>query len=103
MRDPAGAFSKYYSDLDCIIDDALWSPHVWEDDKALYSWGPPPPPSFANPRRRRRPHDQSPQCRRLNTAPAPAGAPVAHRAAPQVTEKAGRNAMSLYSDGLTSG
>jgi len=49
LRDPAGTFSEYYSDLDCIIDDALWSPRVWEDDKALYSWGPPPPPSFVNP------------------------------------------------------
>ena len=49
MRDPAGTFSEYYSDLDCISDDALWSPRVWEGDKALYSWGPPPPPSFVNP------------------------------------------------------
>jgi catechol 2,3-dioxygenase-like lactoylglutathione lyase family enzyme len=49
LRDPAGTFSEYYSDLDCIIDDALWSPRVWDDDKALYSWGPPPPPSFLNP------------------------------------------------------
>jgi catechol 2,3-dioxygenase-like lactoylglutathione lyase family enzyme len=49
LRDPAGTFSEYYSDLDCIIDDALWSPRVWDDDKALYSWGPPPPPSFVNP------------------------------------------------------
>ncbi len=49
LRDPAGTFSEYYSDLDCIIDDALWSPRVWEEDKALYSWGPPPPPSFVNP------------------------------------------------------
>ncbi|WP_194891486.1 VOC family protein [Catenulispora pinisilvae] len=49
LRDPAGTFSEYYSDLDCIIDDALWSPRVWDEDKALYSWGPPPPPSFVNP------------------------------------------------------
>jgi catechol 2,3-dioxygenase-like lactoylglutathione lyase family enzyme len=49
LRDPAGTFSEYYSDLDCIVDDALWSPRVWEDDKAMYSWGPPPPPSFVNP------------------------------------------------------
>ena len=49
LRDPAGTFSEYYSDLDCIVDDALWSPRVWEGDKALYSWGPPPPPSFVNP------------------------------------------------------
>jgi catechol 2,3-dioxygenase-like lactoylglutathione lyase family enzyme len=49
LRDPAGTFSEYYSDLDCIIDDALWAPQVWDDDKALYSWGPPPPPSFVHP------------------------------------------------------
>jgi catechol 2,3-dioxygenase-like lactoylglutathione lyase family enzyme len=49
LRDPAGTFSEYYSDLDCIIDDALWSPRVWEGDKALYSWGPPTPPSFVKP------------------------------------------------------
>jgi catechol 2,3-dioxygenase-like lactoylglutathione lyase family enzyme len=49
LRDPAGTFSEYYSDLDCIIDDALWSARVWDDDKALYSWGPPVPPSFLNP------------------------------------------------------
>ncbi|WP_030903271.1 VOC family protein [Streptomyces sp. NRRL F-5126] len=49
LRDPAGTFSEYYSDLDCIAEDALWSPRVWEADKALYSWGPPPPPSFVDP------------------------------------------------------
>jgi catechol 2,3-dioxygenase-like lactoylglutathione lyase family enzyme len=49
LRDPAGTFSEYYSDLDCIVDDALWSPQVWEDDKAAYSWGPPLPPSFIRP------------------------------------------------------
>src|SRR6185437_8650579 len=26
LRDPAGNFSEYYSDLDCIVDDALWKP-----------------------------------------------------------------------------
>jgi catechol 2,3-dioxygenase-like lactoylglutathione lyase family enzyme len=49
LKDPAGTFSEYYADLDCIVEDALWSPRVWEDDKALYSWGPPPPSSFLNP------------------------------------------------------
>jgi catechol 2,3-dioxygenase-like lactoylglutathione lyase family enzyme len=49
LRDPAGTFSEYYSDLDCVVDDELWDPRVWEDDKALYSWGPPPPSSFINP------------------------------------------------------
>jgi catechol 2,3-dioxygenase-like lactoylglutathione lyase family enzyme len=49
LRDPAGNFSEYYSDLDCIIDDALWTPGVWEGVRGLYSWGPPPPPSFLAP------------------------------------------------------
>jgi len=50
LKDPAGNFSEYYSDIDCIVDDALWKPSVFEDNaKALYSWGPPPPPSFLAP------------------------------------------------------
>jgi hypothetical protein len=49
LKDPAGNFSEYYSDLDCIVDDALWTPGVWEGAKSLYAWGPPPPPSFLAP------------------------------------------------------
>ncbi|HWD05908.1 MAG TPA: VOC family protein [Amycolatopsis sp.] len=49
LKDPAGNFSEYYSDLDCIVDDALWQPGVWEGTRGLYSWGPPPPPSFLAP------------------------------------------------------
>ncbi len=49
LKDPAGNFSEYYSDLDCIVDDALWHPQVWEGARGLYSWGPPPPPSFLAP------------------------------------------------------
>jgi len=26
LRDPAGNFSEYYSDIDCILDDQLWEP-----------------------------------------------------------------------------
>jgi hypothetical protein len=26
LKDPAGNFSEYYSDMDCIIDDQLWTP-----------------------------------------------------------------------------
>ena len=29
LKDPAGNFSEYYSDMDCIIDDQLWKPEVW--------------------------------------------------------------------------
>ncbi|WP_280460754.1 VOC family protein [Nocardia carnea] len=49
LKDPAGNFSEYYSDLDCIVDDALWKPGVWEGVRGLYNWGPPPPPSFLAP------------------------------------------------------
>jgi catechol 2,3-dioxygenase-like lactoylglutathione lyase family enzyme len=49
LKDPAGNFSEYYSDLDCIPDDQLWTPQDWEGARALYSWGPPPPPSFLAP------------------------------------------------------
>jgi catechol 2,3-dioxygenase-like lactoylglutathione lyase family enzyme len=49
FRDPAGNFAEYYSDLDCIVDDQLWKPQVWEGMRALYSWGPPPPASFLRP------------------------------------------------------
>jgi catechol 2,3-dioxygenase-like lactoylglutathione lyase family enzyme len=49
LKDPAGNFSEYYSDLDCIVDDALWKPGVFEGAKGLYAWGPPPPPSFLAP------------------------------------------------------
>lgn len=49
LKDPAGNFSEYYSDIDCIVDDALWKPGVWEGARALYDWGPPPPASFLAP------------------------------------------------------
>jgi hypothetical protein len=49
LKDPAGNFSEYYSDLDCIVDDALWQPGVWDGMHSLYNWGPPPPPSFLAP------------------------------------------------------
>lgn len=49
LRDPAGNFSEYYSDIDCIVDDQLWKPGIWEGDAGLYAWGPPPPPSFLAP------------------------------------------------------
>ncbi len=49
LKDPAGNFTEYYADLDCIVDDELWSPGVWEGAKSLYAWGPPVPPSFLAP------------------------------------------------------
>ena len=26
LKDPAGNFSEYYADMDCIVDDQLWKP-----------------------------------------------------------------------------
>ncbi|MBF6332237.1 VOC family protein [Nocardia transvalensis] len=49
LKDPAGNFSEYYSDMDSILDDQLWQPEVFEGAQGLFSWGPPPPPSFLEP------------------------------------------------------
>ena len=50
LRDPAGNFSEYYSDMDIITDDQLWTPGTWEPSlRALYSWGPDVPPSMLEP------------------------------------------------------
>ncbi|MFH7341135.1 VOC family protein [Streptomyces sp. KHY 26] len=49
LKDPAGNFSEYYSDMDCVVDDQLWTPEVLEGTKGLFDWGPPPPPSFLAP------------------------------------------------------
>ena len=47
LRDPAGNFSEYYSDMDTITDDQLWTPGTWEPSlRALYAWGPDVPPSM---------------------------------------------------------
>ncbi|MCZ4521765.1 VOC family protein [Rhodococcus ruber] len=49
LKDPAGNFSEYYSDMDTVPEDELWSPQVLEGLQGLYAWGPPPPPSFLEP------------------------------------------------------
>ncbi len=49
LKDPAGNFTEYYADLDCIVDDELWKPGVFDGAEGLYSWGPPVPPSFLAP------------------------------------------------------
>ncbi len=50
LRDPAGNFSEYYSDMDTITDDHLWTPGTWEPSlRALYAWGPDVPPSMLEP------------------------------------------------------
>lgn len=49
LKDPAGNFSEYYSDMDCIVNDRLWTPEVLEGARGLFNWGPPPPASFLAP------------------------------------------------------
>ncbi len=49
LKDPAGNFSEYYSDMDCIVDDQLWTPETLEGARGLFNWGAPPPPSFLMP------------------------------------------------------
>jgi catechol 2,3-dioxygenase-like lactoylglutathione lyase family enzyme len=49
LKDPAGNFSEYYSDMDCIPENELWKPEVFDGAEGLYNWGPPPPPSFLEP------------------------------------------------------
>lgn len=49
FRDPAGNYAEYHCDMDCIPEDALWTPEMLEGDRGLYAWGPPPPPSFITP------------------------------------------------------
>lgn len=49
LKDPAGNFSEYYSDMDCIVDDQLWTPESLDGARGLFNWGPPPPPSFLAP------------------------------------------------------
>ncbi len=49
LKDPAGNFSEYYSDMDCIPENELWQPEVFQGAQGLFNWGPPPPPSFLTP------------------------------------------------------
>jgi len=38
-----------YADMDCIVDDQLWTPEDLEGARGLFAWGPPPPASFLHP------------------------------------------------------
>ena len=50
LRDPAGNFSEYHSDMDSITEDQMWTPGMWEPSlRALYAWGPDVPPSMLEP------------------------------------------------------
>jgi len=45
----AGTFSEYYSDMDCVPEDRVWTPETFGGALGLFNWGPPPPPSFLHP------------------------------------------------------
>jgi catechol 2,3-dioxygenase-like lactoylglutathione lyase family enzyme len=49
LKDPSGTFSEYFSDMDCIPEDQVWTPETFEGALGLFNWGPPPPPSFLHP------------------------------------------------------
>jgi len=49
LRDPAGHFAEYVSDLDRITDGAAYAPPVWEGPQAIYAWAPPLPGEFLMP------------------------------------------------------
>lgn len=49
LRDPAGAFAEYTSDLDVIADDEVWKVSASNHAHPLAAWGPPVPKSFLAP------------------------------------------------------
>ena len=49
LRDPAGNFAEYYSDLDVIENDDAWRAQAAGGAHPLAAWGPPVPGSFLAP------------------------------------------------------
>ena len=49
LRDPAGNFAEYSSDLDVIVDDEAWKVAASSGAHPLAAWGPPVPRSFLAP------------------------------------------------------
>lgn len=49
LRDPAGHFAEYVSDLDVITDAAAYTPPAWEGEQSIKAWSPPLPPEFLMP------------------------------------------------------
>ena len=49
LRDPAGNFAEYTSDLDVIVDDEAWKIAASSGAHPLAAWGPPVPRSFLAP------------------------------------------------------
>jgi hypothetical protein len=49
LRDPAGNFAEYSSDLDVIVDEEAWRVAASTAAHPLATWGPPVPPEFLAP------------------------------------------------------
>jgi catechol 2,3-dioxygenase-like lactoylglutathione lyase family enzyme len=46
LRDPAGNYAEYYSDLDIITEQLRWEPGEWTGRESRCAWAPPAPASF---------------------------------------------------------
>jgi len=46
LREPSGAITEYYADMDVITDAATWEAASIADRRALAAWAPPLPPEF---------------------------------------------------------
>jgi hypothetical protein len=49
LRDPAGSFAEYTSDLDVIVDEDSWRAASAGPVAGLAAWGPPVPREFLAP------------------------------------------------------
>lgn len=49
LKDPAGNFSEYYSDMDSIVEDELWTPKSSKAPKGSSTGGPHPHPPSSHP------------------------------------------------------
>ena len=49
LRDPAGNFVEYYSDLDVIVDEEAWKVRATSGVDGLAAWAPPVPHTFLMP------------------------------------------------------
>jgi catechol-2,3-dioxygenase len=54
LKDPAGNFSEYYSDMDCIPEDEIWTPETFEGRPRTLQLGTTPTPLLPRTRRPRR-------------------------------------------------
>jgi catechol 2,3-dioxygenase-like lactoylglutathione lyase family enzyme len=49
VRDPAGNYAEYYSDLDIITEELRWEKRTWGARDGIAAWGPPHPHDFFRP------------------------------------------------------